>query len=351
MNKDELIVVEPIRNNEYIADGAYVMALQEWAINNLHFLNKPILFPFIAEAHVQIGYFQNPEVEVNKEYVEKNNVLIVRRSTGGGAIFIDENSANFCFLFPKNKDSHNFAANYAQLYSPIVQHLQEMGAKDVVFSGKNDLTIDGKKISGAAMKLTDHFVYAGYSLLYDIDFEAISQVITPSRKKMEAKGISSVRQRVTKLKDYLNDKYNNLSIFDFKDEIVKRLTNSTSLDQVTYYTLTKEQWLEVDELIRNKYKNWDWVFGASPRYEYNREARFNNIGTINISLAIEQGRIEKCKISGDFFAIKNLSTLEEGLVNTRMVEEDLIQKLESLEVQSYFSQPITAIELAKLMLE
>lgn len=102
-----MVLIEPIRNGKYIKDGAYWLAIQIWAASNLK-IDDTIVFPSIADPHIQMGYFQNPEVEVNFKYLKEKNLEIVRRATGGGTIYIDSNSVNICYLIPYKKRYWNF---------------------------------------------------------------------------------------------------------------------------------------------------------------------------------------------------------------------------------------------------
>ncbi|QBF34898.1 lipoate--protein ligase [Mycoplasmopsis phocirhinis] len=343
-----MILVEPIRNGKYIKDGAYWLAIQIWAVNNLK-LDDTVVFPGIADPHVQIGYFQNPEVEVNFKYLKDKKIDIVRRNTGGGAIYLDSNSCNICYLIPY-KDNESIIGNYQKFYAPTIKILKEMGAKNVTQSGKNDLSIDGRKVSGAAMMLIDDVIYGGNSLLYNVDYDAMIDVLKPNRKKIESKGIKSVRQRVAALSEYLDEEYKNLDIFEFKEIFLKKLFNTDDLRKVKRYELSEKDWSEIDELVNTKYKNWDWTFGLSPRYSYNRDARLS-IGTINFSIEVEQGKIDKIKISGDFFTKKDLTILEQELIGTKMVREDLILALEKAQLDSYFFNQLNPCEIVDVILD
>ncbi|BAP01165.1 lipoate-protein ligase A [Mycoplasmopsis californica HAZ160_1] len=343
-----MILIEPIRNGKYVKDGAYWLAIQIWAMNHLR-LDDTIVFPSVAEPHIQIGYFQNPEVEVNFNYLKEKNLQIVRRDTGGGAIYIDSNSVNVCYLIPY-KENESIIGNFAKFYEPTIKILKDLGATRVTQTGKNDLTIDGRKVSGAAMMLINDVIYGGNSLLYNVDYDAMSQVLNPNRKKIQSQGIKSVRQRVAGLSEYLDEQYKNLDIFEFKDLIIKRLFNTDDLSSIKRYEISDQDWMQIDELIEKKYKNWDWTYGISPRYEYNRDARLS-IGTINFSLAIENQKIEKFKISGDFFPRKDVSGLELSLIGTKMKFEELVQALNDADLQSYFFTEVNAVEIAKIILD
>ncbi|WP_029608953.1 lipoate--protein ligase [Mycoplasma simbae] len=343
-----MILVEPIRNGKYIKDGAYWLAIQIWAMKHLK-LDDTIVFPSVADPHIQIGYFQNPEVEVNFKYLKEKNLEIVRRNTGGGAIYIDSNSVNVCYLIPYN-EHESIIGNYAKFYEPTIEILKELGAKNVTQSGKNDLTIDGRKVSGAAMMLVDDIIYGGNSLLYNVDYDAMTDVLNPNRKKIEAKGVKSVRQRVAPLSEYFDEQYKHLSIFEFKDLFIKKLFKTDDLSTIKRYEMSEKDWEQVDELVNTKYKNWDWNYGLSPRYEYNRDARLA-IGTINFSLAVEGQRIAKFKISGDFFTKKDLTQLEQDILSTKMTVEDLAQAFAKANVQEYFFNEVNPLEIAKIIMD
>nr|WP_318025156.1 lipoate--protein ligase [Mycoplasmopsis bovis] len=304
---------------------------------------------YSCSPHIQLGYFQNPEVEVNFKYLKEHNLEVVRRNTGGGAIYIDDNSVNVCYLIPYD-EKDNILGNYDKFYEPTIKMLKELGAKNVVQSGKNDLTIDGKKVSGAAMMLNGDVIYGGNSLLYKVDYDAMVDSLNPNRKKIEAKGVKSIRQRVAPLSNYFDEQYRNLDIFEFKDLVIKKLFGVDDLSKVKRYELTEQDWAQVDELVNTKYKNWDWNYGLSPRYEYNRDARLA-IGTINFSLAVEGQRIEKIKISGDFFAKKDITELEKALVGTKMTFDELVKAFKDADIQSYFFNEISPEEVSKIILD
>ena len=165
---------------------------------------------------------------------------------------------------------------------------------------------------------------------------------------MSRKGIDSVRSRVTGLREYLDEKYRDLSVVDFKDLYLCRLFNCEKLEDIKRYELTEEDWQEIDELLSKKYQNWDWNYGKSPRYNYNRDARLG-IGTVEFNLEVEVGRITKAKIYGDFFGKGNVGDIEEKLIGVRVKEEDLLGVLEGIDLGHYFGK-VEAQELVDLIL-
>ncbi|MBG0731040.1 lipoate--protein ligase [Mycoplasma sp. 'Moose RK'] len=342
-----MYLIEPKRNEKWIFDGGILLAIQYWSLQNLKF-NEPIIFPYICDPHVQIGYFQNPRMEVNLPLLNKERIPIVRRDTGGGAIYLDRNGLNFCFLFPYEQNK-NLLGNYELFYQPIIKILTKFGVKNAKFGGKNDLQLENKKISGAAMALVDRWIYAGFSLLYDVDFDFIGKILTPNKEKIAAKGITSVSQRVTNLKPKLDPKYQNLSLFELKDLILQEYLQFHNLNEFKIYKLSDQDWQEIDKMVENKYKNWDFTWGITPDFSFNRTARFA-IGTVTFSLEISDGKIEKIKIYGDFFPKKPIFELENYLIGTKMEKFALLNRLKSANLDQFFSKKIDETEICDLLL-
>lgn len=339
-----MYLIEPFRNGEYITDGAYALAMQVYVQNNI-FLDEGIIFPYYCAPKVEIGRFQNAASEVNQDYLEEKDILLVRRDTGGGAILVDDGAVNVCFLVPEDTGVYG---NYKKMYEPVIKALNNLGVKNVEQSGRNDLVIDGKKVSGGAMTMSNGRVYGGFSLLLDINVEAMVAVLNPNRKKIESKGIKSVQSRVTTLREHLAPEYKNVTTDEFKDLIIKEFLSIDDVKDAKRYELTAEDWHQIDKLVEEKYKNWDWNYGKSPRYSYNRDSRLS-AGTVDISLEIEGGRIDQCSIFGDFFGQGDIADVEEALKGTRVVREDLNEKLNSLDLNHYFGK-LEASELTDLIL-
>ena len=273
-----MYLIEPIRNGKYIDDGAVNLAMQVYINNNI-FLDEDILLPYYCQPKVEIGRFQNTAVEINQDYVDENNIKVVRRDTGGGAVYVDDGAVNVCCILEQDTSIYG---DFQHFYRPAIQALHNLGATDVIQSGRNDLALNEKKISGAAMTLLNNRIYGGYSLLLDVDYDAMVNVLKPNRKKIESKGIKSVRARVGQIRDALDPKYQDITIHEFKDLMIKQIMGIDDIKDAKRYELTDEDWAGIDQLVAEKYDNWEWNYGRSPRYEYNRNERFS-CGTIDIS--------------------------------------------------------------------
>ncbi|HLR15619.1 MAG TPA: lipoate--protein ligase [Bacillota bacterium] len=326
-----MYLISSERDGEWIYDPGMAMALQEYVRHNI-FLDDDVLFPYMMHPVVQIGRFQNAYEEVNQPYMDEHNIQIVRRDTGGGAIYLDDQNMSFCFLLEGDNDIYG---NYARLYEPAIKALEKLGVKNLEQKGRNDLLLDGKKVSGAAMMLEKGRIYAGYSLSLDANYEAMATVLHPNQKKIESHGIQSVRSRVGSLRSHLAPEYQDMTVWEFSDFMMCELLGVDDLSEAKRYVLTEEDWAEVDKLCAEKYKNWDWNYGSFKEFTYQVTERFP-VGTISIGLSIEHGKISDIQITGDFFGLQSIQEVENTLIGTRLKKDALLQALDDLEISTYF---------------
>ncbi|HDP5661959.1 TPA: lipoate--protein ligase [Staphylococcus aureus] len=308
-----MYLIEPIRNGEYITDGAIALAMQVYVNQNI-FLDEDILFPYYCDPKVEIGRFQNTAIEVNQDYIDKHSIKVVRRDTGGGAVYVDKGAVNMCCILEQDTSIYG---DFQRFYQPAIKALHTLGATDVIQSGRNDLTLNGKKVSGAAMTLMNNRIYGGYSLLLDVNYEAMDKVLKPNRKKIASKGIKSVRARVGHLRGALDEKYRDITIEAFKNLMVTQI-------------------LGINDIKEAK------------RYEYNRSERLSS-GTVDITISVEQNRIADCRIHGDFFGQGDIKDVEQALQGTKMTREDLTHQLKQLDIVYYFGN-VTIESLVEMIL-
>lgn len=341
-----MYLLELKRDGEMVYDGAVALAAQVYAQKHLH-LGEPILFPYFCDPVLQVGRFQNAMEEINMPYAKEHDIDIVRRATGGGTIYIDRGSANLCFL--TDTETNDIFSSYSKMYEPVLKAFKEIGLENVEKTGRNDLVLDGKKISGAAMTMVDDRVYGGFSMLLDVDYETLVKSLNPNEKKIISKGIKSVKSRVNEIRPNLPEKYQDLSPEEFCYLIIEHMFDLDSIDDLKRYELTEEDWKNIDELCEKQYKNWDWNFGKSPRFEYNKDGR-TSAGTVDITLKVNKGRIEECRIYGDFFAKGEISDVEEALTGSRLREDELKEALSTIDLDNYMKN-IEEKELLNLILD
>lgn len=332
-----MYLVELKRDGERVYEPGTDMAMQNYVKQNLD-IREGILLPYMTNPSVQIGRYQNAVAEINRPYMDEHGIELSRRDTGGGAIYNDRGMANFCFLIPS--DEFGTDLNFRKMYEPVVELLHELGAVEVQISGRNDLEIDGRKISGAAMTLDNGILYGGFSLMLDTDYDTITQVLTPNKKKIESKGIKSNRSRVSGLRPYLDEKYQNMKTEEFLDLVTARLIGVEDIKDVETYVLTDEDWANIDKMTAEKYRNWDWNYGASPRFNYNRDGRIEGVGTFDVTVEVDKSRIKDIKFYGDYFGQAPVSEVEESLIGQRFEAEDVRKVLSEMDLVPYFNAQI-----------
>ncbi|PMB83733.1 lipoate--protein ligase [Dolosicoccus paucivorans] len=337
-------LIQNKRNGEYFYDAGVDMAMQDYIIHHLD-VDDDLIFPYLSEPKVQIGRYQNTKKEIDLAFAKAHDIKISRRDTGGGALYIDEGSPAFCYIF---KDTSMYA-DYAKLYEPVIEVLKELGVKDVKMAGRNDLEVDGYKISGAAMRKVKGKVHAGYSVLIDVDYDTLGQVLTPDNQKITSKGIDSIRKRVRGIREFLAPEYQDLTHQEIVDLITCRILGVDHLEEAPVYQLSKDDWAVIDQACEDKYQNWQWNYGQDPVYEQVKHRKFSG-GLVEIHLNVDKGRIRHIKIYGDFFGSEDIKDVETLLTGQRLKEEDLAKALHSIQLNEYFGY-VTADELVQLLVE
>jgi len=248
---------------------------------------------------VIVGVNQNTLEEVNLEYLEANGIKLVRRMTGGGAVYHDLNNICYTVIAPFD-DSLD---NYKKFTAPVIEYLNSLGVK-AEFSGRNDITVNGKKISGNAQTVYKNRIMHHGTLLFNTDMSALENVLKPNKLKIESKGIKSVRARVTNIFTELNGKMHIDEFFEGLKNHFRKTAKS--------YIFTKEDIDCINKLIDNKYSCYNWNVGYSPKGKNRFDAKFS-FGIISISFDTQNGKVKNPAIKGDFFTKKDISELAKKL--------------------------------------
>lgn len=311
--------------NEGITDPRINLALEEYALRNFGESEDYLLF-YINGPSIIIGRNQNTLEEINDEYVRDNGIHVVRRMSGGGAVYHDEGNLNFSFITNYKKENlHNFK----KFTRPVIQVLKEMGV-DAEMSGRNDILAKGRKISGNAQFSTGKRMFSHGTLLFNSDLEEVTRALDVKMSKIESKGHKSVRSRVANISEFLHEE---LSVSEFRQRLLDGLYRER--DHFETYHLTDDEWKAVHELKDEKYGNWDWNFGRSPEFNIQRTKRFP-VGEIDLRLDVEKGYIQNLKIYGDFFGKEPVDEIEKMLKDVRYEPSDLEVALNGIDVKEYF---------------
>lgn len=321
------------------------LATEQYLMNNKEF-NEPLVLFYIEGPCIIVGRNQNTLEEINHEYVEKNNIVVTRRFSGGGAVYQD--LGNLCFSFVVNSDDNNFG-DFKSFVQPIVDALKKMGADSAEVSGRNDILVDGKKFSGNAMYTKNGKTFSHGTLSYDVNLDVLTDALKVNADKIQSKGIKSIRSRVTNLKSHLLPEYQNLTIEEFRNILLLKLFGKDSLEEIqdNEYIITPDDQKHITELEDKYYKNWDWVYGKSPKFTVKQRKHFD-MGTIDVRFNIENGLIHEAKIYGDFFGSQDASEISNALKDTKFDTADIKKVLDQFNLDEYF-KGIDSAEILKLM--
>lgn len=314
------------------------LALDEYAMKHVN-IDEDFFFLWQNEPSVIIGNNQNTAEEVNQTFIDENNIKVARRVSGGGAVYHDLGNLNFTFII--NVDDPG-EVNYKKYVQPIIDALKEMGV-EAKASGRNDILIDGLKISGNAQRMANGKLMHHGTLLYDVNIENMVKALNVAPDKIISKGVKSVRSRVTNIKEHLP---NSTDIFDFWDSLQYYLSNQGKDKEIV---LSDDDIAKIEMEAINKFSTWDWIYGKSPEFNLENVKRFAG-GKLEIKMNVDSGHIKEIRFMGDFLGLKDVSVIEKRLENARFDRLDIDAILSNYDLKIYFGL-ITKEEILSLMFE
>ena len=298
-------------------------AIEEFLMNKF---DKDCFMLWKNEKCILIGNYQNAYSEINTDYVKQYNIPVVRRITGGGTVFNDEGNFNFSFISCNvGEDCFDFK----KFTTPIVRALNKLGIK-AELSGRNDLTIEGKKFSGNAQYKSKNKVLHHGTLLFSSNISDLANALKVNPIKIESKGIKSVKSRVTNICDYLKV---SMTTEEFKEYLCNEVYSSTENAEI--YEITEDDWKEINQIAAKKYATWEWNYGKNPQFNMEREKKFIG-GIVNVSMNFNKNRIQNVKIHGDFFSQKDITVIEDALIGVSYDQKSIYEALKDFDMQEYF---------------
>ena len=280
------------------------------------------------EPSIIVGKHQNTLAEINVDYVKQNNIKVVRRLSGGGAVFHDLGNLNFTFTM-KSEDENMI--NFRKYTEPILEVLQNMGI-DARFEGRNDLTIEGKKFSGNAMHIWKNKVLSHGTLLFSSHMPDLGAALNADPLKFRDKAVKSIRSRVTNISEHLKEP---MDVLQFADRIEDHIARK--YPDARFYNLTDEDHRKINDLVKSKYETWDWNFGYSPKYNFRKILRTEKSGTIEFDLDVHEGIIRKIRIYGDYFGKYDTDEIETALTGIEHQEKAIRAALGRFDMNDYIA--------------
>jgi lipoate---protein ligase len=311
-----------IRND--FTNSYFNQAVEEYFMKNtkeecfILWRNEPCVF---------IGKNQNAMAEINIDFVKENKVRVNRRYSGGGAVFHDLGNINFTFLTNKIE---NAGIDFKKFTLPIINSLRELNI-NAEFSGRNDITIDGKKFSGNAQYYWKDRVLHHGTLLFSGNLTNLSAALNPKPIKFEDKSVKSVASRVTNISEHLPEP---MTVLEFRDFLQSHFMKLNNIGKV--YEMSEDEIKAIQKLVDEKYTTWEWIYGNSPKYSFDNVKRFAG-GTVEFNMEVDKGVIKAIRIYGDFFGERDINELEVALTGVKHSEADVIKALEGFEIGKYIA--------------
>ncbi|HGI5009994.1 TPA: lipoate--protein ligase [Streptococcus agalactiae] len=320
-------------------DPAYNVALEAYAFQKLTDIDE-IFILWINEPAIIIGRHQNTIQEINKEFIDKNGIHVVRRLSGGGAVYHDLNNLNYTII---SNNTQEGAFDFQTFSKPVIDTLAKLGV-EAEFTGRNDLEINGQKFAGNAQAYYKGRMMHHGCLLFDVDMSVLGQALKVSKDKIESKGIKSVRARVTNIVDHLSDK---ITVQEFSDAILAQMKEE--YPEMDEYVLSDAELSEIQAMRDNQFATWDWTYGKAPEYTIERGVRYP-AGKITTYANVENSTIKSVKIFGDFFGVKPVDDIEKMLEGVRYDYKDVLAALKTVDTSQYFSR-MTPEEITKAIVD
>lgn len=305
-------------------DPYFNLALEETIFNNAKSGETYILL-WQNSPSVIIGKHQNTVAEINADLIRKRGIHVVRRMTGGGAVYHDLGNLNFSFIQPAGEQ---IAPDFQAFVRPVMSALARIGVS-TEFSGRNDLTLGGKKFSGNAQCIKNGKVLHHGTLLFDVNLDDLEAVLCPDAEKVTSKGVASVRSRVTNISGFLPRQ---MTVAEFKETLLACIAHDQPFCE---RALTEAELAAATTLANSRYRTWEWNFGQSPPANIRRAKRFPP-GKVEAWIDVENGRIRDIAFFGDFFSVGDPSLVVVKLRGRRYERAELAATLADIDVTQHF---------------
>jgi lipoate-protein ligase A len=325
-----------VRFVTFMGTDAYTnIATDTWLLNNLN-SKEPVFALWQNNNAIIVGQNQNTFGEVNQDFVDEHNIEVVRRVTGGGAVYHDLGNLNFTLFVPIESAAN---VDFKKFSEPVLKALHTLGIPAEA-SGRNDLLVNGKKISGVAQRYANGYLMHHGTLLFDSNVDTMVRSLNVADEKFISKAAKSVRSRVGMIKDAAPE---GLTLQDFWDAVQYELTDHGKDKEIV---LTPAQKQEIIRLTADKFSTWDWNYGRSPEFNFNNHAKYDG-GIIEVQVQVDAGIIQDINFTGDFLGLRDWREIKDQFIGLPFETAEIKPVFERNHEGQYFGN-ITDDELIKL---
>ncbi len=302
-------------------DPAYNLAFEEYVLANRREGDYLILWQ--NDNTIVVGQNQNTAAEINRAFVDEHHINVVRRTTGGGAVYHDLGNLNYSFI--TNEDEG--ALHLERFTKPVVDALCALGMQAEA-SGRNDILVEGRKVSGTAQRVLKKRILHHGTLLFDSDPGMVAGALNVDPAKYQSKGRQSVRSRIGNIRSFLKE---DMTLPQFWDYLIRALSNAS----VERDRLKEDELRQVEKLRAEKYATWEWTYGKSPKYNFTARRRWPG-GNLEVYAEISQGVVQTLTIYGDFMATRAMQEVTDALTGCQFRAEAFAEKLDAFDLPKYF---------------
>lgn len=325
-----------MKNNYLVINNCtnpyFNLALEEYLLIN--YMEGILVMLWQNDNTIVVGRHQNAMEEINQKYVNEHGIHVVRRTTGGGAVYHDLGNLNYSVITDRKGGEQDDMRHFVK---PVVQVLKSMGVK-AEFSGRNDILAEGRKVSGTAQRIYKNRILHHGCLLFDTDLSVVSQSLNVRSEKFNSKAVKSVKSRVGNIKDFVSDE---ITLEEFKGALIEKMLKDSGY---SILTLPECELAQIERLKRDKYETWAWNYGQPMKCAIHNYKRYDG-GTVEVYMNVQEGRIAECLMYGDFMAVCPASRVAERLIGCRYQYEDVLKVLKEFRIRDYFGT-IEAEEVA-----
>jgi lipoate-protein ligase A len=317
-----------IDNND-VTDARRNLALEEYVLRNM-MTEEDILLFYVNAPSIIIGRNQNTIEEIDSDVVAARGIQVVRRISGGGAVYHDLGNLNFSFM---TRDVHGRFNRYDTFNGPVVEVLRALGVP-AELSGRNDILAGGRKISGNAQFASAGRMFSHGTLLLNANLDDVTAALRPKPGKLESKAMKSVRSRVANISEWLATP---LDVRELRELIIEKIFGTRDRSRMSMLHLTDADREGAERLFRERYDNWDWNYGQSPPSNLQRATRFPG-GEIEMRLDLQDGRIAAIRLFGDYMGSGDVAEVEQRLTGVPYDREAILTALGDMELGDYFGK-------------